>query len=105
VIARWTGPDGREFLGDDYLGCCSYESEEDFRAPGGYFDDMKRAALDELNEKVRAHYLTKAAPKMLETLEGIISEIDGWNGSAANLIKALRYTARAAIAEAKGEGR
>ena len=33
--------------GADYLGCCSYESEEDFRN-GGYFDDMREQALDAL---------------------------------------------------------
>lgn len=43
VRARWNGFEGR-----DVLGCCSYESEEAF-IEGGYFEDMKRVALDDLN--------------------------------------------------------
>ena len=43
--ARWKG-----FEGSDCLSCCSYESEEQFRQPGGYYDDMKGTALDALNE-------------------------------------------------------
>ena len=45
VTAAWNG-----FEGTDYLGCCSYRSEKDFRKPGGYFDDMKVEALANLNE-------------------------------------------------------
>lgn len=47
VIARW-----EDFSAIETLGACSYASEEDFRQPGGYFDDMKAAALDALNEKI-----------------------------------------------------
>ncbi|MFO0964635.1 MAG: hypothetical protein U0793_03480 [Gemmataceae bacterium] len=47
VKARW-----QDFEGWDALGCCSYRSEEEFRAPGGYFDDMKANALAHLNEQV-----------------------------------------------------
>lgn len=43
VVARWNG-----FEGVDYLGACSYESEEDFRACP-YFEDLKAQALDDLN--------------------------------------------------------
>lgn len=39
------------FSATDYLGCCSYESEEDFKK-GGYYDDMVSEALGELNRKV-----------------------------------------------------
>lgn len=38
------------------LGCCSYAKEEDFRQPGGYFDDMVAEALDELNQQVTEVY-------------------------------------------------
>lgn len=48
VTAEWNG-----YQAADYLGGCSYESEADFRAPGGYFDDMRKAALDALNANVR----------------------------------------------------
>jgi len=47
VIARWKG-----FKGDDYLGGCSYDSEEQFRAPGGDWDDMKQQALDDLQANI-----------------------------------------------------
>lgn len=47
VRAQW-----KEFEGRDTLGCCSYRSEADFRQPGGYFDDMKQAALADLNDTI-----------------------------------------------------
>ena len=31
--------------GNEYLGCCSYASEDDFKADGGYYDDMVHEAL------------------------------------------------------------
>jgi hypothetical protein len=46
VVAKWNG-----FEGDDWLGGCSYLSEQDFLA-GGYFEDMKEAALSHLNEVI-----------------------------------------------------
>lgn len=46
--------DGTELRGEsDYLGACSYASEADFRAPGGYFDDMRATALDNLWDLVQ----------------------------------------------------
>lgn len=52
VRAVWRG-----FEGDwDYLGCCSYESEEDFKQPGGYYDGMKAEALESLNQLLADHY-------------------------------------------------
>jgi hypothetical protein len=59
VTAEWNG-----YQAADYLGCCSYESEADFRAPGGYFDDMRKNALDALNENVK---------RALDTLQERIS--------------------------------
>lgn len=47
VIARF----GDE-TGEDHLSGCSYRSEEDFRGPGGYFDDMKEEALAVLEERI-----------------------------------------------------
>lgn len=32
----------------DTLGCCSYLDENDFRQPGGYFDDMQSNVLADL---------------------------------------------------------
>lgn len=51
VIVIW-GP----FEGRAYLGCCCYEDEEDFRQPGGYFEDMVAEVLDELNKAVQDAY-------------------------------------------------
>lgn len=34
------------------LGCCSYDNEEDFRNNSGYFDDMMKEAIEQLNEGV-----------------------------------------------------
>ena len=47
VTAEWEGVTGR-----DYLGACSYASEDDFCASGGYFEDMKAGALADLNAQV-----------------------------------------------------
>lgn len=40
------------FSATDALGACSYESEETFRIPGGYFDDMVITACAELADKL-----------------------------------------------------
>jgi hypothetical protein len=50
VIASW-----EDFKGDDYLGACSYKSEDDFKA-GGYYEDMKAQALEDLNEEIFRNY-------------------------------------------------
>ena len=49
VTAEWQG-----FKGTDYLGACSYESEEQFMdtEEGFYLPDMRERALDDLNEKL-----------------------------------------------------
>ena len=44
VVVMWNG-----FEGDACLGCCSYESEAQFKEPGGYYDALKTEALDDLN--------------------------------------------------------
>lgn len=53
VIAKWTDPEGNEFEGSDHLGGCSYKSKQDFMQPGGYYDDMKHGAYDELIKAMR----------------------------------------------------
>lgn len=50
VVARWN-----DYEGDDFLGCCSYRSKAAFCLPGGYFDDMKFAALENLNDILANH--------------------------------------------------
>lgn len=45
VVARL---DGTDIEGDSYLGCCSYDSEDDFRENSGYYEDMKQEAKDRL---------------------------------------------------------
>lgn len=46
---RVTCADG-ETEGEAWLGGCSYKDEEDFKA-GGYFDDMKAEALEDMERK------------------------------------------------------
>lgn len=48
VAARWGS-----FSGHNYLGCCSYRNEGDFRE-GGYFEQMIQEAIDDLNQQVQA---------------------------------------------------
>lgn len=50
VTAEWNG-----FRGVDYLGCCSYKDEEDFKE-GGYYEQMKTQALDDLNSSLQKIY-------------------------------------------------
>ena len=69
VRAEVTAAGGSRFVGFDSLGACSYKSESDFREPGGYFDDMKRAALDDLKTKLRNTVkLGDTAAQLLEQL-------------------------------------
>ena len=57
-----------EFEGSDSLGCCSYASEADFKAPGGYFDDMKVEALDDLRRSIETALSRVPAEYMIEEL-------------------------------------
>ena len=52
VTASWEGHSA-----SDYLGGCSYESEEDFRKDD-YFQDLCDRALEELNEQIAAEAAT-----------------------------------------------
>ena len=45
-------PGVEDFHGSTFLGGCSYEGEEDFKA-GGYYEQMMQEALADLKEKVR----------------------------------------------------
>lgn len=47
VVATFKG-----IVGEDYLGCCSYLSEQDFCTPGGYFDDMVREACGRIADQL-----------------------------------------------------
>ena len=51
IVVAWGS-----FKGRACLGCCSYADENDFRQPGGYFDDMVAEALDELNRTISETY-------------------------------------------------
>lgn len=46
ITATWNS-----YRGVDYLGACSYLSQEDFKQ-GGYYEDMKAVALTDLNEAI-----------------------------------------------------
>lgn len=53
VVGEW-----EDIEADGYLGCCSYVDEVDFRAPGGYFDDMQSEIRDEI--QARAERIAEA---------------------------------------------
>ena len=42
-----------------WLGCCNYHSEADFRQPGGYYDDLKQEAIEDLKEKIEAEKIAR----------------------------------------------
>ena len=50
AVAVFAG--GAEVIGSDFLGGCSYGSENEFRAGGSYFEDMKIEALSDLMGKL-----------------------------------------------------
>lgn len=53
VAANWTNPlTDQEYEGHAYLGGCSYESEESFKHPDGYYPQMKREAYDDLIKQI-----------------------------------------------------
>lgn len=63
VIARWQG-----YEGHDYLGGCSYRSEEEFTGErDAYYVSMKEQALGDLNRRI-AECLAKC--RMIEELLG-----------------------------------
>ena len=49
VTASWKG-----LTGTDYLGCCNYLSLGDFMKKGGYYEDMKKNAYNELIKGIKA---------------------------------------------------
>ena len=51
VTAEWEGLKEAE-----YLGCCCYADEEEFRQEGGYFDEMVDEALANLNKRLHMLY-------------------------------------------------
>ncbi len=51
VTASW-----KDFESSEYLGGCSYRSEEEFTEPGGYYDDLKAEALEQLNRQIEWYY-------------------------------------------------
>ena len=61
VTAGYEDSAGTVFSESDYLGCCSYQSEHDFKQPGGYYDDMKKVAYDSLIKDME-HYYEKNGP-------------------------------------------
>lgn len=49
VTAKW-----KSFTGYDTLGGCSYKDENSFKQVGGYYEDMKAQALDDLNRNIES---------------------------------------------------
>ena len=51
VTGSWEG-----LTMNQYLGCCCYESEEDFRNNSGYFEEMVDQAITSLNTRLQGLY-------------------------------------------------
>lgn len=63
VTATW-----KEWSGVVYLGCCSFDSEEDFtKLNSDYYDDLKETALEDLNRE-----LVAAESKAKQTLQTVV---------------------------------
>lgn len=52
---------GPDVEGNSYLGCCSYASREDFMQEGGYYQDMVKDAIRDLEQSLRHHYESVAS--------------------------------------------
>lgn len=62
VVARVRGvPELKRYAGTAWLGCCSYESEADFKAEGGYYEDMCADACEALNKNIAYAYADSVA--------------------------------------------
>lgn len=58
VEAKWITESGVEvFIGSTSLGCCSYENEKDFKENSGYYEDMCKEALNDLNQRIESLFL------------------------------------------------
>ena len=44
--------DFSDIYSEQYLGCCSYEGQEDFVKNSGYYDDMLQEALDDIKKQL-----------------------------------------------------
>jgi hypothetical protein len=60
--------DELDFEGNSYLGCCSYKNQKDFLAPGGYYEDMKGEAIEELKGQIELVLNHAKTVGMLEAL-------------------------------------
>lgn len=80
----------------EYLGCCSYQSEADFRANSGYFDDMVQECKGRLVAAAHAVLAADAAERG-QTSETLFYEADA---SAAALHEAQRFEGMAARGDA-----
>lgn len=71
VTATYDGIPG--VAGSDHLGAVSEDNEERFKEPGGYYDDMKNIARDELYKLLRERYdnLVSTAKSGLAALDEI----------------------------------
>lgn len=49
-----------ELKASDYLGACSYKSEDDFKS-GGYYEDMKERAFEQLVDDIQKLQIYKKA--------------------------------------------
>ncbi|MHC4121721.1 MAG: hypothetical protein ACYSWO_29975, partial [Planctomycetota bacterium] len=82
VVARYDGIDDIE--GDDYLGCCNYADEADFKA-GGYCDDM----CDVAKEALIAELERCAAAEGCDDLDSWLASLDPYDGDPRNEIADL----------------
>jgi hypothetical protein len=57
VTAHYTTEDGTILVSDtEWLGCCSYESEQDFIDNSGYYEDMKDTVTKDIMGQVKNIY-------------------------------------------------
>lgn len=62
--------DGETYKGDAYLGGCSYADEKNFTQDGGYYDDMKKDAFNDLIATLRSRVKAgELAARALAALE------------------------------------
>ena len=72
------------FAGCDYLGACSYANEEEFKAPGGYYEQMcEEAARDLLSTLRLAVDAAQAAKTGIALVERALAMLQTQNNSGS----------------------
>ena len=94
------------FTANDYLGCCSYDNEQEFKA-GGYYDDMVETCKNDIVEQRHENKREKISKHFQGTIESIIksdmSREDKKAARKANLKQFIGQSLELAVEKLEGQ--